>query len=131
MGQAEDFRDRLWDETYGYRELASLVNENPRDEMLFLEFKSGKELFRSGSLDGNNVKGILSKAVSAFANASGGIIVWGVADWEKTRKKKPKLESFDLAQAEELCAFVKRVHLGATLPPPPDIWPRITTETCP
>jgi len=129
MNQADTYRARLWGERDAgvdvldnpFEELLAVVAEEPADEMLYLDFKSGCSLFPSGKLDRDAVKRILSKAVSAFANASGGVLVWGVRDWEKTPTKRPELEVFPAAQADELHRTLKRIHHGATQPPPPDV----------
>lgn len=62
-------------------DLRRLVEER-REENLYLEYKE-KQDRRHGSIDENDRRNF-SKTVSAFANAAGGVLIFGVAS-EKTR----------------------------------------------
>lgn len=132
-GEAEAIRTRLWGEKGSegqkpgpaHKEVRALIDEYPGEEVYFLDFKSGVELFPNGSLDRDAVKAVLSKAVSAFGNTRGGVIVWGVTDWERNPKRRPKPEQFPVDQARILEEYLRRVQTSVTLPEPPDVRHRL------
>jgi Putative DNA-binding domain len=74
-----DHLQRFFESISSEAELNAMVNEG-REEDLHLEFKQKVDR-RNGDLDNNDRKAF-SKAVSGFANADGGVLVFGI----ETRK---------------------------------------------
>ncbi|HDR7855609.1 ATP-binding protein [Bacillus paranthracis] len=73
MNNAKLIFDRL--EKDGYKEISRMINQH-QEESVFLDFKL--KSLPDGSTISKDDKRNYAKALSAFANTSGGVIVWGV-----------------------------------------------------
>lgn len=74
MGRAEELYGRL--SAGGAQEIDSFIR-NATTEELFLDYKRSADGGAGGALH-NNDRSNLAKAISAFGNSEGGVIVWGV-----------------------------------------------------
>lgn len=95
----------------------SMINEfiqRGQEEHLTLEFKTVNKADLSDKQD----KKALAKAVSGFANSSGGVIVWGVV----AKKKGGIDKAYDKKEIESLSQFVSRLNelTGELVKPIPD-----------
>lgn len=109
MGRAEDLMQRI--ETGGIDAVHELVKVRKHEES-FLDFKRAVGL-AGGSLDGSDRRN-LARAISGFANADGGVIVWGVSTASRTDAADT------LSLLDDCRAFAGRLDgqvSGCTVPP--------------
>ncbi|WP_044796993.1 helix-turn-helix domain-containing protein [Bacillus cereus] len=95
MNNAELIFNRL--EKDGYKEISRMIKQQ-QEESVFLDFKL--KSLPDGSKISKDDKRNYAKALSAFANTSGGVIVWGV----NARKNE---DGLDAATNEELIINAK------------------------
>src|SRR3989442_432609 len=108
--QLESFFEALKSEA----DVQRLVREK-REEDLYLEFKEKADR-RHGNLDPNDQRGF-SKTVSGFANADGGVLVFGVAT-KKSRDHPDRASALKpITNAERLRAKLLDSILNTTQPP--------------
>jgi hypothetical protein len=116
VGRAEDLFNRV--ESRGLDYLLELV-ETGKSEEAFLDFKQSANRGSSRSLDDNDRK-TLSRALSAFANSDGGVVIWGV--------KTDRIDGIDVPQrgrelenCTRFAGLVDEAVSGMTLPPVPGV----------
>lgn len=98
-----EFSERIFQEFIdgdGDRVQESVDKQEP--ESLFLEFKESRST--DGAMTPDDRKN-LGKNLSAFANASGGVIVWGVQA-KQINSKNPERNAFDLKPIPRIRRFV-------------------------
>ena len=74
MGRAEDLFRRIEDQ--GLQAIQALIKESKSEES-FLDFKRSGDQGKGSQLHDDDRKN-LSRALSGFANADGGVLIWGV-----------------------------------------------------
>jgi hypothetical protein len=116
MGRAEDLMQRL--EAGGVAYLDALIAEAKHEE-LFLDFKRSEDHGQGRSLHANDWKH-LRKAVSGFANAEGGVIVWGVGS-DKSSGRDVPTRGPGLSDCRRFAALIDDAVSGCTVPPVPSV----------
>lgn len=90
------------------REIVRYLAESPKSETEWIEWKEANSLEGAGRSLGRDDQKNLAKCLSAFANSSGGLIVWGVTD---DQRQKP------FPEFEEHLRHQMKLVASATLPP--------------
>lgn len=117
-------QSRAWDlfsrlEAGGVATLDRLIED--RDlESLFLDFKQSPQDQSSSGLSKEQNK-ILSKAISGFANSSGGVIIWGVDCRIDKATKCERAEKVPLMDAGAFRSKIESAISRATFPPHPGV----------
>ena len=116
FSNARAFFEKITDAPKPFEFLCNLINASPpTSETDWLEFKRGNKI------DDDFIKRTWSKSLSAFANTSGGVLIFGIDCSKNTKNTKTDL---DEAHTKELCdnAFkmadrLMELHHQATSPP--------------
>jgi hypothetical protein len=104
MGRAEDLFDRV--KSGGIQAIQTLTAERQSEELL-LDFK------RSNQNDRNT----LAKAISAFGNSGGGLIIWGVNCSKASDGADVADRLVPLQDAKRFKSWLEGVVSGCTFPP--------------
>ncbi len=95
----------------GYRRVLDAKQSN-ESESPYLDFKTNREGGKPASRLTPQTRKVLAKAISAFANAEGGVLVWGVDAKEN--------KAVDLAPVPQVSEFLHSLNneTGASVDPP-------------
>ena len=96
----------------GLATLSALPGQTPK------VFESNYQEFKSGQTQGEHLKQIWSKALGAFANSGGGVLVWGIKAGRDANAEIDAVEAVEPApDVDRLTSKLKEFYPLATDPP--------------
>lgn len=113
MGRAEDLLERIQQE--GITAIEALIADRASEE-LFLEFKQSASN-GSGSHLHDRDRTNLRKAISGFANAEGGVIVWGIECSRQVANGDVAATKVPIENPRRFVSWLEGAVSGCTVPP--------------
>jgi hypothetical protein len=120
MDNARQLRDRLFND--GEATIAEFIAQGVA-ESPWIEFKRSDRQFENpaGTKRVNNDRSHLAKAISGFANADGGVVVWGVTAAPSDAEGDHATGEDRITQPRALEAKLRDWSPGVTYPPHPEV----------